>query len=156
MHHVAMDFGLWHPYHAVQYSTGFIGMIGYILIAGRSNRKTAQQRIAVMAMVIYRIDSIGAMLGVTCQKLMLALRRPISGMAQSQQVMSPLHLLQEYDIGLHCIECLLQCVNTRTAAERGHAFVNVVGSDAKFHLVVADRSFYALRHFCEMDKHMLI
>jgi hypothetical protein len=39
------------------------------------------------------------MMGITCQKFMLRLRRPFASMPQREQIMSSLYFLKKQDVG---------------------------------------------------------
>jgi hypothetical protein len=56
-----------------------------------------------------------------------------AGMAQREQVMPSLYFLQKQDVGCHCGDGLLDPMNARTRTDGTDAFVNIPGSDAKFH-----------------------
>jgi hypothetical protein len=64
---------------------------------------------------------------------MLRLRRPFTSMPQREQIMSSLYFLKKQDVGCHGRDGLLDAVDARSCTDGAHAFVNIPGSDAKFH-----------------------
>ena len=103
------------------------------MIERRFNRKTRQQGITVMTMIVNCIHAISDMMGIACQKFMLRLSRPFTCVPQREQIMSALYFLQKQDIGGHGRDGLLDTMNARSRAYGTNAFMNVPGRDAKFH-----------------------
>jgi len=128
-----MHFGAIALHHAMQDAARFIRMVGHVLVARRRDRKAADQRIAMVTMVIHRIHAIRGVLAFAGEELVLALRRPVGRVFQRQQVMPALHFLQEDDVGLERGQGLLERVHPRPAAQGGDALVDVVGGDAQLH-----------------------
>jgi hypothetical protein len=119
--------------YAMQNAARLERMIGYIMIERRFNRKTRQQCIAVMTMVIDRIHAVSDMMGIACQKFMLRLCRPFACVPKCKQVMPTLHFLQKQDIRRHGCDGLLDAMNPRPGTYRTDTLVNIPGGDAKFH-----------------------
>jgi len=133
MNDIAMHGRVSRLQHAMQNAARFERMVGDIMIEGRGNRKTGQQGIAMMTMIIDGIHAISRMMGIASEKFMLPLRRPLAGMAQREQVMPSLHFLQKQDVGCHRGDGLLDPMNPRARTNGTDAFVNIPGSDSKFH-----------------------
>ncbi len=72
-------------------------------------------------------------MGIARQKFMLRLCRPFPGMSKRKQVMPTLHFLQEQDVWCHGGDGLLDAMHSRPGTYRADTFVNIPGSDAKFH-----------------------
>jgi hypothetical protein len=86
-----------------------------------------------MAMIVDGIHAIRHMMGITRQKFMLGLCRPFAGMSKRKQVMPTLHFLQKQDVWRHGGDSLLDAMHSRPGTHRADTFVNIPGSDAKFH-----------------------
>ena len=114
---------------AMKQATTFKTVCGNIFIVPTRNGITAQNRIAVMPFIVYRIFSIGK-IGPdrVSQKLML---RPVRPIIETGGVPSMLadHFLQKDNIGTKSPQIIAQLVNHHVPLEMGKTFVNIVGSD---------------------------
>ena len=86
-----------------------------------------------MTMIVNCIHAVSDMMGIACQKFMLRLRRPFTCVPQREQIMSPLYFLKKQDVGCHGGDGLLDAMDAWPRADGAHAFVNIPGSDTKFH-----------------------
>ena len=78
--------------HRMQNAALFIRMVRHIVISLRMNREAAQQRIAMVSVVIHRIHAIGGMMRISGQEFMLCLLWP-QCMTTGMQIMLPLYFL---------------------------------------------------------------
>jgi hypothetical protein len=85
-----------------------------------------------MAMVIHCILAIGSVLRIIGQKLMLTLRRP-ARVLDCQQIMAPLHFLQEHNISTDTGQCLLDTVYAWASPQGTYAFMDIPSRYAKLH-----------------------
>jgi hypothetical protein len=86
-----------------------------------------------MTVIVNCIHAVSDMMGITCQKFMRRLRRPCTCVPQCEQIMSALYFLKKLDVGCHGGDGLLDTMDARSRADGAHTFVNIPGSDAKFH-----------------------
>ena len=77
MYDITMHLDLTDLHHAVQDAARLVGMIRHVLIARGRDRKTAEQGVAVVSVIVHRVHPVGRMMRIAGQEFMLRLRRPM-------------------------------------------------------------------------------
>src|SRR5476649_1191935 len=130
--------------HAVQDAALFVGVVGDVVVGLVGDRESAQQRVAVVAVVVDRIHAVGGV-GVARlagEILVLGGGGPVfvaevfGAVLGGVQIVLALHLLQKNHIGVEQSDRLLERQHPRLAADGGYALVDVVGRDSDFHATI--------------------
>jgi hypothetical protein len=112
--------------------------VRYILIEGMQDRKTRQDGITVMTMVIDHVPPVGRSMPVRFgQELMLWLTGPVGVLLFMAQMQS-LHFLQKDNIGIEMTQALAQLMHHHAPVKAGKALVDVERRDMQvgLHLVL--------------------
>lgn len=108
-------------------------VVGHILVMLGEDGQPAEDRVAVVSMVVDRILAVGGLVpDLLRQKLVLWIQRPV-GMGDLVAHMHTLDLLQKHQVNIQRAQTLAQVVDHHATVELGKALVNVVRADPEFH-----------------------
>ena len=116
---------------AVEQSPTLEAMVGDVLVGARGDRKTAEDGVAVVTVVVDRIAAVGAVdPGAFGKKMVLRDGRPFR-MALGVRQMHALDFLQEHEVGLETSQLIAQVVDHQATVELRKTLVDVIGADAQ-------------------------
>ena len=102
----------------MQQTPSFKAVSGHILIIPARNRIAAQNDVAVMAFVIYRVFSVSMMRPNLIGQIFILRQGRIIFATIEIIIVCTLHLLQKYNIGIKLTQTLAQLVSLKSALEK--------------------------------------
>ena len=118
---------------AVEQAATLEAVVRHVLVVRAQNREAAENRIAMVAVVIDGVAAVSAgRPDVAGEEFVLRLDRPVR-VARGVAKVQALHLLQEDDIHFQLAQPVAQLVNHHAAIELRETLVDVVGTNAQAH-----------------------
>jgi hypothetical protein len=115
----------------VQQPALFEAQMSHVLVVFMQDRKARQDRIAVVAVVIDHVATVGVVApDVFGEEFVLGLRRPVRVLFGVPDVQT-LDFLEEDDVGRQFAQAVAQLVHHHAAIELGKALVDVPGGDGE-------------------------